>query len=91
MEGDVEQSWMDGNEAAGVLSEVFSTEMTAAIGRCAGCGRVAALAETRVFGGPGTVVRCRDCDAVLLRAVEGPGRTWVDLRGLAYLEITTSG
>lgn len=86
----MEQSWMDGNVAAGVLSEVFTAEMTAAIGRCAGCGRVAALAETRVFdGGPGTVVRCPDCDTVLLRAVQAPRRTWVDLRGLTYLEITT--
>ena len=81
---------MDGNVVAGVLSEVFTTEMTAATGQCAGCGRVATLAETRVFGGAaGTVVRCPVCDLVLLRMVQGPGRTWVDLRGLAYLEITT--
>lgn len=83
---------MDGNAVAGVLSEVFVTEMTVATGCCAGCGRVAALAETRVFGvGPGAVVRCPACDGVLLRAVQGSGRTWLDLRGLAYLEITTSG
>jgi phage FluMu protein Com len=88
----MEQSWMDGNVVGGVLSEVFTTDMTAATGRCAACGRVAALADTRVFGGgPGSVVRCPACDNVLMRAVEGPGRTWLDLRGLAYVEITTSG
>ena len=35
---------------------------------------------------PGTVARCAGCDAVLLRLVRGPGRAWLDLRGLAYLE-----
>ena len=55
----MEQSWMDGNVVGGVLSEVFTADMTAASGRCAGCGRLAALADTRVFGGgPGSVVRC---------------------------------
>lgn len=87
----MEQTWMDGNVAGGVLSEVFTAEMTVATGRCAGCGRVAALAETRVFGGgPGAVVRCPACDSVLLRAVQGPSRTWIDLRGLSYVEITTT-
>jgi hypothetical protein len=34
---------VDGNAAAGVLREVFGTEMTAYIGTCGSCGRVAAL------------------------------------------------
>lgn len=60
----MEQSWMDGNVVGGVLSEVFTADMTAASGRCAGCGRVAALADTRVFGGG----RARSCGAPLATA-----------------------
>jgi hypothetical protein len=31
------------------------------------------------------------CDGVLLRIVAGPGRSWVDLRGLSVLEVPTVG
>jgi hypothetical protein len=33
------------------------------------------------------VVRCATCDQVLLRLVRGPGRAWLDLRGLNYLQL----
>jgi transposase InsO family protein len=36
---------------------------------------------------PGVVVRCATCDQVLLRLVRGPGRAWLDLRGLTYLQL----
>jgi hypothetical protein len=36
---------------------------------------------------PGIVVRCRDCQGVLLRLVETPSHYWLDLSGLSYLEI----
>jgi hypothetical protein len=42
----------------------------------------------RVFDhAPGVVARCPSCDQVLLRLVSGPGRAWLDLRGLAYLQV----
>jgi hypothetical protein len=79
---------LDGNVVAGPLSEVFVADVTAAIGVCAGCGRTGPLADTRVYpDAPGLVVRCAGCDAVLLRLVAGPGRNWLDLRGLAVLEL----
>jgi hypothetical protein len=41
----------------------------------------------RVFDhAPGVVARCSVCDQVLLRLVRGPGRGWLDLRGLTYLQ-----
>ena len=62
--------------------------VTVASTRCVGCGRVAALAQTRMFGPePGVVLRCRGCDAVLLRLVHLPDRTVLDMRGLAHLEL----
>jgi Family of unknown function (DUF6510) len=46
------------------------------------------MAEMRVFDhAPGVVARCPSCDQVLVRLVHGPGRAWLDLRGLAYLQV----
>ena len=83
-------SFLDGNAAAGPLRDVFAVDVTAAVGQCAGCGRTAVVAEARVYmQAPGLVARCAGCDKVLLRLVRGPGRTWLDLRGLAYLQLVT--
>ena len=79
---------LDGNAAGGVLAQVFAVDVTAAVGRCNGCGRTAVMAEARVYvDAPGTVVRCAGCEAVLLRVVQSADRTWLDLRGLAVLQL----
>jgi len=83
-----DQAFLDGNAAAGPLSMVFAVDLTAAVGRCTACGRTAALADTRMYAATmGLVVRCIGCDRVLLRLVEGPRHTWLDMRGLAYLQL----
>ena len=80
--------WTDGTALAGPLQDLFRVEVTAAVGRCTGCGRTIPMAEVRVFDhAPGVVARCPVCDQVLLRLVRGPGRAWLDLRGLAWLEL----
>ena len=80
-------SWSDGNALAGPVGDLLRVEVTTAIGRCAGCGRTAPMAEVRVFDhAPGVIARCPICDQVLLRLVHGPGRAWLDLRGLTYLQ-----
>jgi len=77
---------LDGNAIGGLLQEVFGTEMTAATGTCAFCGRAGPVAETVVYlRAPGTVVRCRTCSNVLIVVTEVRGRKCVDLRGLAAL------
>jgi hypothetical protein len=81
-------SWTDGNTLTGHLHDLFRVDVTTAIGRCGNCGRTAAMAEVRVFDhAPGVVARCPTCDQVLLRLVHGPGRAWLDLRGLTYLQL----
>jgi Family of unknown function (DUF6510) len=78
---------LDGNAIGGLLHEVFGTEMTAAIGRCATCGATGPLAETMVYlRAPGTVARCRVCTSVVMVFVKIRGVNCVDLRGLAGLE-----
>jgi ribosomal protein S27E len=80
--------WTDGNALAGGLQDLVRVDITAAVGRCTGCGRTAPMAEVRVFDhAPGLVARCPACDQVLLRLVRGPGRAWLDLRGLTYLQL----
>ncbi len=81
---------LDGNAAAGALSELFALEVTAARGQCNGCGALTVLAEARLYAdAPGLVVRCARCDGILLRVVQTPGRTCLDLRGYTYLEFRT--
>jgi hypothetical protein len=80
--------WSNGNALAGPLHDLFCVDVTTAIGRCRACGRTAPMAEVRVFDhAPGVVARCPTCDQVLLRLVRAPGRAWLDLRGLTYLQV----
>jgi Family of unknown function (DUF6510) len=79
---------LDGNALGGLLAELFAQEMTAARSTCASCGAVGEVATLVVYvQAPGTVVRCPACGAILARVVQADGRTWVDLRGVACLEI----
>ena len=77
---------LDGNAIGGLLQEVFGTEMTAAASVCGACGAASQVAELAVYlNAPGTVVRCRSCDSVLMVFVKIRDRTCVDLMGLAAL------
>jgi hypothetical protein len=79
---------LDGNVLAAPMREIFAVDITAAVGRCAGCAQVHAVATLRVYTqAPGLVARCPTCDAVILRLVRGPDRAWLDLRGTTSLEI----
>jgi hypothetical protein len=78
---------LDGNAIGGLLLEVFGAEMTTATGTCGHCGAVAQVAELVVYlQAPGTVVRCRSCESVVMVIAEVRGIKCVDLRGLAVLE-----
>jgi hypothetical protein len=81
----------DGNALAGPLRELFAVDVTAAVGRCVGCGRSGPVATLRVYRhAPGLVARCPGCDAVVLRLVRGPREAWLDLRGTVSLRIPLS-
>jgi hypothetical protein len=77
---------VDGNAIGGLLYEVFGTEMTDAASVCGSCGAARPVAELVVYlRAPGTVVRCRSCDSILMVYVKAHGRICVDLHGLASL------
>ena len=76
---------LDGNAVAGLLQDVFATEMTTAIGTCAGCGAKAPVGAIYVFRGAGVVLRCPQCGRVLAKIVERRTQACVDLSGLRAL------
>jgi hypothetical protein len=80
---------LDGNAIGGLLREIFVEEMTVAVTTCAACGAVREVGALAVYAqAPGTVVRCPDCDAVLLRVVRSEERLWLDLRGVRCFELS---
>jgi hypothetical protein len=82
---------LDGNATAGPMADLLAFDITAAIGRCADCLDDVVMARTRVYSsGPGLVVRCPRCDRVMLRVASSDDHVWLDMRGLASLQIDRS-
>ena len=66
----MEEMRLDGNAAGGMLGEVFSHEMTAAMATCSGCKTASPVGRLMNYGGEmGTVLRCPVCDTVMVRIV----------------------
>jgi predicted nucleic acid-binding Zn ribbon protein len=79
-------TYIDGNAAAGTLSEIFAADITAARTHCAHCGAEKHFAQAFVFSdAPGLVSRCSECDAVLLRVVTTKAQMFLDMRGITFL------
>jgi hypothetical protein len=81
---------LDGNAAAGMLTDVLAVEATTGLASCAGCGTSNQLGALAAYmHGMGAVLRCPACDAAMLRAGHAPGRVWLDLRGMSWLQLET--
>src|SRR5262245_27101360 len=77
---------LDGNAAAGILSEVFVPDLTIARATCANCGAIRALGALLVYAhGMGTVLRCPACDEVLLRVARTRTQLWLDPTGASLM------
>jgi uncharacterized protein DUF6510 len=73
---------LDGNAAAGLLSEIFVPDLTAARATCAHCGAMRALGAMLVYANRmGTIMRCPECGAVVLRVVRTLTQLWIDPTG----------
>jgi hypothetical protein len=82
---------LDGNAAAGLLQELFVQEATSARGMCDSCGAVAEIGALMLYmypHAPGAVLRCWNCQNVLMVVVHMPRRVRLGLRGLAWLEMS---
>jgi hypothetical protein len=83
-----EERRLDGNAAAGMLGEIFPFEMTMVRTQCATCGAMESAGAELVYAdAPGMVMRCVHCENVLIKIVHGGGRHWLDMRGVACLQI----
>jgi hypothetical protein len=78
---------VDGNAVAGLLQEVFAVEMTTAMGTCGNCGATEPVGATHVFRGAGIVMRCPNCDYVLVKIVKADERLWLGFPGFQMLEV----
>lgn len=80
---------LDANAAAGMLYEIFGTEMTVAASRCTHCGNRAQVGTLRAYmHAPGLVLRCSICTEIVIRVMRRPDGTFlVDARGAAYLRM----
>jgi hypothetical protein len=80
---------LDGNAAAGPLTELFSVDLTAATVVCGGCGHDGPLAGHDLYlAAPALVLRCPACTAVVLRYSSSGGRLRLDMTGTRLLTIT---
>jgi hypothetical protein len=80
---------VDGNAAAGILSELFVPDLTSARAKCAGCGTTRTIGALPVYAhGMGTVVRCPGCDRVVLRVSRTPTHVWLDATGATCIVIS---
>ncbi len=79
---------LDGNALAGILYEIFGTEMTTTPAECASCRKVAEMGALLAFTqAPGMVLRCPSCESVVLRIVQTPNAIYFDARGAIYLKL----
>jgi hypothetical protein len=87
--GDMNRELMlDANAVAGLLMEIFGTEMTAAPTECAHCGAEGAMGTLLAFTrAPGIVLRCPECENVVVRITETPDAYYLDARGAVYLRL----
>lgn len=84
----IHSTMLDGNAAAGILSEIFTLEMTASWIECANCGREGEMGTLLAFmQAPGVVLRCPACENIIIRIVESPTAIYLDLRGAVYISL----
>ncbi len=91
-EGDLgETTRLDGNAAAGILTEIFAADVTAARATCANCSAVRELGALPVYGySMGMVMRCPDCDAVIMRLARIRTHVCLDPTGVKLLVVAAS-
>jgi hypothetical protein len=79
---------VDGNAAAGMLSELFTPDLTSARARCAGCNGTQVIGALLVYAhGMGMVARCPSCEGVILRIVKTPTHLWFEATGATSIAV----
>ena len=83
---------LDGNAAAGLLSEAFGPEATGAVARCGGCGAEGPVGTLLVYAhGMGVVFHCPGCEHVMIRITHMREEVVLDMRGAVFLRLRVDG
>ncbi len=79
---------LDANAVAGIMQEIFGVEMTASPTECAHCGAEGEVGTLLAFTqAPGIVLRCPNCENVVVRITRPPDAYYIDARGAVYLRL----
>jgi hypothetical protein len=82
---------LDGNATALLLQQIFIPDITLATIRCEACDCVSSVGSLALYAAPmGAVLRCADCESVLMRAVDTPHGLWLEMTGARNLGFVTS-
>ena len=73
---------LDGNDVAGLLTEILAAEPTMTMRRCQTCGSERPLAAHRAYHGAGMVLRCPGCTDVAMTIIERGDRLLVKWGGI---------
>lgn len=83
---------LDGNAAAGLLTELFAFDITRAEAVCAGCGAVGSVGALTAYNlAMGAILRCPGCDTALIRVSRLATGYWLDLSGMSVLRVAATG
>jgi len=84
-------TWLDGNALAGLLEELFATELTDTPHGCGSCGAVRSIGAHRLYRGAGLVLRCPVCSDIALVVATTPTSRVVHLAGNWRMEMSRAG
>jgi len=83
---------LDGNAAAGLLSQVFRPEATNAVARCGACGAEGPVGTLMVYGhGMGVIFHCPRCEHLMIRIAHMREEVVLDMRGADFLRLRVDG
>jgi uncharacterized protein DUF6510 len=82
MANNVSDLLLHGDAGARLVQQVFVPDVTLARIRCNECGVVIGIGALTVYAGSmGAVLKCSDCDNVLMRVVDTPHGLWLEMSG----------
>jgi hypothetical protein len=82
MANNVSDLLLGGDAGARLVQQVFVPDVTLARIRCGACDGVTGIGALAVYAGPmGAVLKCSDCENVLMRVVDTPHGLWLEMGG----------
>jgi len=82
MPNNVSDLLLGGDAAARHVQQIFVPDVTLPKIRCDACDSVSGIGSLTVYAGPmGAVLKCADCDSVLMRVVDTPHGLWLEMSG----------